>query len=129
MRLDPQMPSHRRGWLVITYFLDRKFERAIEVSDQIPEEHRNKIATFMRAASYALLGRAEEAESAKSAFLAKFKDQSFETFFNEGEVFARTKEADIYRDAFRALGLRICATDEELKKFDNPKRLPECVKT
>jgi hypothetical protein len=44
-------------------------------------------------------------------------------------VFARTKEEDVYREAFGKLGLRICATDEELKKFDNPKRLPECVKT
>ena len=25
------------------------------------------------------------------------------------------------------VGLRICATEEELKKFENPKRLPECV--
>ena len=42
---------------------------------------------------------------------------------------ARSTEQDIYREGFRKLGLRICATDEELKKFDAPKRLPECVKT
>ena len=48
---------------------------------------------------------------------------------NEGDVFARTIERDLEREAFRKLGFRICATEEELKKFDNPKRLPECVKT
>ena len=52
-----------------------------------------------------------------------------EIWFNEHEIFARTSEEDIQREAFRKLGLRICATEEELKKFDNPKRLPECVKT
>jgi adenylate cyclase len=129
LRLDPQMPSHRRNWLVITYFFDRKFERAIEVSDQIPEEHRNKLVMFMRAASYAFLDRPEDAQRAKADFIAKYGDQAFEIFSNEGEVFARTKEEDIYREGFRKLGLRICATDEELKKFDSPKRLPECVKT
>jgi TolB-like protein/class 3 adenylate cyclase len=129
LRLDPQTPPGRRNFLVMPYFFDRKFERAIEVSDQIPEEHRNKLVMFMRAASYAFLGRAEDAERAKADFIAKFGDQAFEIFSNEGEVFVRRKEEDIYREAFRKLGLRICATEEELKKFDNPKRLPECVKT
>jgi hypothetical protein len=44
-------------------------------------------------------------------------------------MYARTSEQDIEREGFRKLGLRICATEEELKKFDNPKRLAECVKT
>ena len=44
-------------------------------------------------------------------------------------MFARTSEEDFEREGFRKLGFRICATEEELKKFDNPKRLPECVKT
>jgi hypothetical protein len=52
-----------------------------------------------------------------------------EMWFNDGEVFVRTKEEDVYREAFRKLGFRICATEEELKKFDNPKRLPECAKS
>ena len=49
---------------------------------------------------------------------------------NEGDVFAAQQiDRDLEREAFRKLGLRICATEEELKKFDSPKRLPECVKT
>jgi hypothetical protein len=52
-----------------------------------------------------------------------------EIWFNDGEVFVRPSEQDIEREGFRKLGLRVCATEEELKKFDNPKRLPECVKT
>jgi hypothetical protein len=52
-----------------------------------------------------------------------------EIWFNDGEVLARTSEQDVEREGFRKLGFRICATEEALKKLDNPKRLPECVKS
>ena len=99
------------------------------MSDQIPDESRDKFHRFVKAASYAFLGRADDAERAKADLIAKDGEQVLEIWFNEGEVFARTDEQDIEREGFRKLGLRICATDEELKKFDTPKRLPECVKT
>ncbi len=99
------------------------------MGDQIPEESRDKFNRFLRAASYAFLGRAEDAEHAKADLIAKNGEQVMEIWFNDGEVFARANEQEIQRDGFRKLGLRICATEEELKKFDNPKRLPECVKT
>ena len=87
------------------------------------------VPRFFRAASYAFLGRADEAKRAKADLIAKDGEQVMEIWFNNGEVFARTDEQDLEREGFRKLGLRICATDEELKKFDAPKRLPECVKT
>ena len=114
------------GW---AYFFGRKFERVIELVDQVLEESRNYYARFARAASYAFLGRAEDAERAKADLVAKDGEQVLEIWFNNGEVFARTNEQDFEREAFRKLGLRICATEEELKKLDNPKRLPECLKT
>ena len=127
LRLDPQMPPVKLGNLMSAYFFGRKFERVIELSDQIPQEiNYNR---FFRAASYAFLGRAEDAERAKADLIAKNGEQVMEIWFNEGDAFARTSEQDIEREGFRKLGLRICATEEELKKFDNPKRLPECVKT
>jgi predicted Zn-dependent protease len=129
LRLDPQMPPGRLMAPLVAYFFGRKFERAIALVDQIPEESRNKFIRFYRAASYAFLDRAEDAERAKAELVAKNGEQVLEIWFNEGEVFARTSEQDIDREGFRKLRLRICATEEELKKFDNPKRLPECVKT
>ena len=128
-RLDPQMPPARRGMLIPAYFFSRKFERAIELSDQIPEESRTRGPRFWRAASYAFLGRAEDAERAKADLIAKNGEQVEELWFNEGMVYARTSEQDLEREGFRKLGQRICATEEELKKYDNPKRLPECVKS
>ena len=129
LRLDPQMPPARRGMLTTAYFFGRKFARVIELSDQIPDESRDKFNRFFRAASYASLGRAEDTQRAKADLNAKNGEPVMELWFNEGEVFARTIEQDIEREGFRKLGLRICATEEELKKIDNPKRLPECVKT
>ena len=129
LRLDPQMPRAYLNGLSTVYFFGRKFERDIELSDQIPEEARDRWALLFRAASFAFLGRAEDAERAKADLIAKKGEQVMEIWFNEGEMFARTSEQDMEREAFRKLGLRICATEEELKKFDNPKRLPECVKT
>jgi tetratricopeptide (TPR) repeat protein len=38
LRLDPRMPPTRRGMLVSAYFFGRKFERVVELSDQLPEE-------------------------------------------------------------------------------------------
>ena len=129
LRLDPQMPRGRLGAFVGTYFFGRKFERAIEVSDQITEENRAFWDQVLRAASYAFLGRTEEAERAKAELVAKDGEQVLEIWVNNGQVYVRTTEQDLLREAFRKLGFRICATEEELKKIDNPKRLPECVKT
>ena len=129
LRLDPQMPRPRLGFLVTAYFFGREFERAIVLSDQIPEESRGKFTRFFQAASYAFLGRQEDADRAKADLIAKNGEQVLEIWVNTGEVFARTIEHDLEIEGFRKLGLRICATEEELKKFDKPKRLPECVKT
>ena len=95
----------------------------------MPEESQNKFSRFFHAASYALLGRREDAERVKADLIAKNGEQVLEIWVNTGEVFARTIERDLEIEGFRKLGLRICATEEELKKFDNPKRLPECLKT
>ena len=48
LRLDPQMPRPRLGFLVTAYFFGREFERAIVLSDQIPEESRGKFTQFFR---------------------------------------------------------------------------------
>jgi adenylate cyclase len=129
LRLDPQMPKSQLRSLVTAYFFGRNFERAIGLTDQVPEENLDAWPRLLRAASYAFLGRAEDAERAKADLIAKDGEQVMEIWFNEGDAFARTIERDLEREGFRKLGLRICATDEELKKFDNPKRLSECAKT
>jgi tetratricopeptide (TPR) repeat protein len=128
LRLDPQMPRSFFNDFNLAYFFGRKFERTIEISNQVPEESRDNFNLFFVAASYAFLGQAEDSKRARADLVAKYGEQVLERWLNEGIVFARSNEQDLLREGFRKLDLRICATDEELKKFDNPKRLPECVK-
>ena len=129
LRLDPQMPPTKLSYLMTAYFFGRKFDRVLQLSDQIPEDTKVQFDQFLRAASYAFLGRAGDARRAKADLIAKNGEPVMEIWLNETERFARTSEQDIEREGFRKLGLRICATEEELKKIDDPKRLPECVKT
>jgi Flp pilus assembly protein TadD len=129
LRLDPNMP---RLWLsdqMAVRFFARKFERAVELGEQVPEDARNWYTKTILAASYALLGRSVEADRAKASLISHHGEQVLEVWFNEGEVFFRQTEQDLEREAFRKLGFRICATPEELKKYASPKRLPECVKS
>ena len=100
------MPRAYLNGLSTVYFFGRKFERDIELSDQIPEEARDRWTLLFRAASFAFLGRAEDAERAKADLIAKKGEQVMEIWFNEGEMFARTSEQDMEREAFRKLGLR-----------------------
>jgi tetratricopeptide (TPR) repeat protein len=116
LRLDPQMPRAWLNDLAVAYFFGRKFDRVIEVEDQIPEEIGYRFDRFYRAASYAFLGRAEDAGRAKAHLIAKNGEQVEDIWLNEGKVYARANEQDLEREAFRKLGLRICATEDELKK-------------
>ena len=128
LRLDPQLSPSRRGMLAAAYFLARQFEKSIELLDQVPEDVIWPVARLERAASYAFLGRASEAERAKGELVAKNGEQVMEIWSNKGEVFARVQEEDLTREAYRKLGFRICATPEELNKYVHPKRLAECLK-
>ena len=129
LRRDPNMP---RLWLqdqMPVYFFARKFERAAALGEQIPEAARNPYVRTILAASYAMLGPSAEGDRAKASLISRYGEQVLEVWFNDGEVFFRQTEQDLEREAFHKLGFRICATPEELKKFANPKRLPECVKS
>jgi hypothetical protein len=82
LRLGPQMPPGRRSTLIPAYLFGRKFERVIELSDQIPEESRDRVTLLVRAASFAFLGRVEDAQRAKADLIAKKGEQVMEIWFN-----------------------------------------------
>ena len=129
LRRDPNMPRLWLGDQMVVRFFARKFERAVELGEQVPEDARGWYTRTLLAFSYAMLGRSNEADRAKASVISHHGEQVMEVWFNEGEVFFRQTEQDLEREAFRKLGFRICATPEELKKYANPKRLPECVKS
>jgi TolB-like protein/class 3 adenylate cyclase/Tfp pilus assembly protein PilF len=128
LRLDPHMVPATLAPLKDAYFFAGRFERAIDIIRAVPEASHERWNRLFLALSYAMLGQAHEAAAAKAKLIANHGERSVEQWLNEGAVFARPAEKELFVDAFRKLDLPLCATDEYLSKIVDPKRLPECVK-
>ena len=128
LRLDPFLPPGNKTGLLDSYFHGRRFDRVIEIASSIPEKSRGKWVWITLAMSYAYLGQTKDAEAAKAYYLTRYGVTSIEQQLNEGLVYARQQEQDVFVDGYRKLGLPLCAPVEFLTKINNPKRLPECEK-
>ena len=127
VRLDPQMPPAVMRGVHDGFFFARAFDRTIQLIERMPSETRNFYDQFALAASYAFLGRAQEAETAKAAMAIRKGDSSAELALNFDFAFARQQERDLFVEAYRRLGLPVCATAAELGKLARPVPLPECA--
>ena len=79
-----------------------------------------------RAASYAALGRTEEARAAVADALARLPDLSVQGFLSRpGFSDAERRRLE---ELMRRAGFPSCARPEELAKFEKPFRLPECAR-
>jgi TolB-like protein/class 3 adenylate cyclase len=125
IRLDPHMPPGLLRGVKDAFFFSRDFERTIDVVRRMPEDSRSQGSVFELAASYAFLGRAEVKE-ARAAMVAKYGDASAELWLNQGWVFGRQEERDLFIESFRKLGLPVCASEAQLEKYSDMKRLPQC---
>jgi TolB-like protein/class 3 adenylate cyclase len=128
LRIDPRANSLSLNTLKDAYFFDRRFKDLIAVVSRIPEDARSRGARLFLAFSYALLGQHDEAERARAAVLAHYPTISAEHLMNQGWIFTRSQEQNLFLDGFRATNLPLCAADADLAKFAKPVRLPECLK-
>jgi hypothetical protein len=76
--------------------------------------------------SYAQLGRHAEAAATAAEALQHYSDYSAERELSDGGGFARETELDLFLDSNRKAGLPICASEAQLAKYPNLKRLPRC---
>jgi TolB-like protein len=127
LRLDPRMPRAHLSGVRDTMFFGRRFEEALSILSRMGPENWGRTDFLEAAASYAYLGRTEEAADARARLLSQYPDLSAELLLNEGWAFARQEEQDFFVDAVRRAGLPVCATEERLKGFERPVRLPECL--
>jgi TolB-like protein/class 3 adenylate cyclase len=125
VRLDPHMPPGLLRGVKDAFFFARDFERTIDVVRRMPEDSRSQGSVFELAASYAFLGRAEVKE-ARAVMVAKYGDASAELWLNQGWAFSRQQEQDLFIESFRKLGLPVCATEAQLAKIPDTKRLEQC---
>ena len=128
LRIDPRANSLSLNTLKDAYFFDRRFKDLIAVVSRVPEDARSRGSRLYLAFSYALLGQHDDAERARADVLAHYPKISAEQMMNQGWVFTRPQEQNLFLDGFRATNLPVCAADVDLAKFAKPVRLPECVK-
>src|SRR5262249_22347131 len=110
------------------YFFARRFKDVIAVVSRIPEDARGRGSRVLLAFSYALLGQHDDAERARAAVLAQYPTISAEQMVNQGWIFTRPQEQNLFLDGFRATILPLCAAGADLAEFAKPVRLPECMK-
>jgi TolB-like protein/class 3 adenylate cyclase/tetratricopeptide (TPR) repeat protein len=126
LRLDPRMTPGNIGGLKDAYFMARRYEDVIKVSHLIPEEIRTRDVWVFLTASYAWLGRGEEAASAREKLLRAFPTVSAERSLNEDYTFAKQKDEDFFVESHRVADLPLCMTVSEIASIPSAKRRAEC---
>jgi TolB-like protein len=124
--LDPHLPPGNKNGLIDANFYARRFNRVIEIASSMPDDTRARWTWIHLAMSYGYLGRTAEAEATKAAFIARYGEISAEQWLNEGQVYARQQEQDLFVDGLRNIGMPTCASPEYLARIKDPVRLPQC---
>ena len=100
LRLDPRMTPANLTGVHDAYYMAQRYEDTIDVVMRMPEEHRARSSWVFLAASYARLGRTEDAAEAKLKLLEAFPNVSAERVINEDYVFARKEDETCSSTAF-----------------------------
>jgi TolB-like protein/tetratricopeptide (TPR) repeat protein len=126
LRLDPRMTPANLSGVKDAYYMARRYDDTIDAVLRMPEEHRSRDSWVFLAASYARLGKAEDAAAAKAKLLEAFPNVSAERMINEDYVYARQEDTEFFVDSFRLAGLPVCMTPEEIGELPAAKPRPEC---
>jgi tetratricopeptide (TPR) repeat protein len=126
IRLDPRMTPANLNGLKDAYFMARRYDDAIKVLTQIPEESRARDSWVFLTASYAWLGRKEEVATTRAKLLRAFPAISAERSPNEDYIFARSTDEEFFVESFRVADLPVCMTPEEIASMPTVKQRPEC---
>jgi TolB-like protein/class 3 adenylate cyclase len=124
-RLNPHHPNWYYNQQRNAYFFARQFEKAIAASKS-KRDPETPYGLIILAMSYAQLGRHGEAAAAAAEAVQQYPDYSAERELSDGGGFARETELNLFLDGNRKAGLPICATEAQLAKYPDMKRLPAC---
>jgi tetratricopeptide (TPR) repeat protein len=126
LRLDPSMTPANLAAMKDAYFWARRFTDAIAVIERIPPESRVLWTLQVLGASYAFTGNSQKALEIAAKYRERAPGWTAQAEYAYGWYFARQQEEDLFFESFRALGLPMCATAEQVTKIKNLKPLPEC---
>jgi TolB-like protein/class 3 adenylate cyclase/tetratricopeptide (TPR) repeat protein len=124
VRLNPNFPLWYYYGLRNAYFYARKFEKALEVANQITDPVTHDLAYL--AAIHAELGHQDEAKKITQQLLKIDQYWSGERYISDSGRFARDEELNLYLDAIRAAGLPACTPEIKIQEDTSVKRLPFC---
>jgi len=110
LRLDPGMTAENLNCVKDAYFFARRFEDVIAVASRIPQNARGLGIRLLLTLSYALLGRKQEADRARTELLAHYPSVSAELLLSQEWRMARDQEA-LFLEGFRAAKLPLRAGD------------------
>jgi TolB-like protein/Tfp pilus assembly protein PilF len=125
IRLDPYYADWYAGAMRETYFYNHQFEATIAAINRrlYPEPIWDPL---YRAMSYAQLGQAESAAAEAEKVFVDQPDFSAEKWINDTGTFARKSEFELLVNSIKKAGLPTCAAEEQLAKYPDMNRLPEC---
>jgi Tfp pilus assembly protein PilF len=124
VRLNPSYPDWYNTGLLLAYFYAGQYDRALAAS-------RSTAYPVMwdyvyRPLVYAQAGRRDDAKAAVSDLLQRHPEYSAERWLNDVGTFVRDIELNFFLESNRKAGLPVCATEEQLAKYPDMKRLEAC---
>lgn len=124
VRLNPNYPDWYRSGLLPVYFYTGQLDRAVAATQS--RLYPDMWDHVYRPLVYAQLGRTEDATMAASDLLEKNPTYSAERFLSDTGTFSREVELNQFLDGHRKAGLPLCATEAQLAKSPDMKRLAQC---
>jgi len=128
-RLNPTPPAWYNYFCVVPLYFARRYQESIDDMNRgaAAGSPPNEYMLTIKATSQAELGQAQAAAETVAELKRRYPEVSFERFLNTGWIFARQQEEQQILASVRKAGIRLCATEEELKGIAKPRRLPECT--
>lgn len=127
IRLNPSYKPWACGFLRYAYFMAGRYKDALQVMERQTPDNYTRNAWVQRAASFAVLGRADEARVTLNEALKRHPNLTIEGFVSDPS-FNDTEREHLIR-TMRSAGFPACAKPEALARLAQPMRLPECVKS
>jgi TolB-like protein/Tfp pilus assembly protein PilF len=124
VRINPRHPEWYLNSIKNASFFARRYRDVIVTTDKktTPDlwDH------LFRALSFAQLGDAEQADTERALVLRKNPDYSAERGITDYGSYSRDTELNLFLDSHRKAGLPLCATEAQLAKYPDMKRLEQC---
>jgi adenylate cyclase len=125
IRLNPHHPDWYYSMLRDAYFHNEQFGDCIRASKK--KLYPSPILDpLFRALSFAQLGSDKEAALGVAQVMAVQPDYSAEKWLSDTGIYARETELTLFLDSIRKARLPICATEKQLAKYPDMKRLEQC---